>query len=442
MNAPTTFLSNKPMQWWRLNLMALPLAFVTLPMYVLLPHRYATEWQVSLVALGWVLLCVRALDALSDPWLGQWCDRCFAQGTRRVLQWVGGLSVLLGLGFVCLWLPDRVLWMLQLTSDSQHVLVLAAVCLVFTYLSATSLNLCHQSWGTRLGGDTLQQSHIVAWREGFALLGVVLASVLSSWLTPTEFVLFLCVCLFAGYLSWYWAASPPTVYSANTPMGMPEVNRLLPWQRPAFRALIQIFMLNGIASAIPATLVMFFIQDRIQTPHVSATSFLAIYFISAAFSFPLWLAVVKRLRLTLTWLIGMALSVAVFIWAVTLREGDALAYAFVCAATGVALGADLVVPGTLLTGVIQRAGDAQQSEGRYLGWWQVASKLNLALAAGVGLPALSWLGYTVGTRDENALLALTWIYAGLPCLLKLLAALLLYRSQSFIEPLQPSGSPA
>jgi Na+/melibiose symporter-like transporter len=187
---------------------------------------------------------------------------------------------------------------------------------------------------------------------------------------------------------------------------------------------------------------MFFIQDRIQAPHISATSFLAIYFISAAFSFPLWLEVVKRLRLTLTWLIGMALSVAVFIWAVTLREGDALAYAFVCAATGVALGADLVVPGTLLTGVIQRAGDAQQSEGRYLGWWQVASKLNLALAAGVGLPALSWLGYTVGTRDENALLALTWIYAGLPCLLKLLAALLLYRSQSLIEPLQPSGSPA
>jgi GPH family glycoside/pentoside/hexuronide:cation symporter len=35
---------------------------------------------------------------------------------------------------------------------------------------------------------------------------------------------------------------------------------------PAFRRLLAVFMLNGIASAIPATLVLFFIQDRLQAP--------------------------------------------------------------------------------------------------------------------------------------------------------------------------------
>ena len=53
--------------------------------------------------------------------------------------------------------------------------------------------------------------------------------------------------------------------------------------------------------------------------------------------------------------------------------------------------------------------------GAYFGWWQVATKLNLALAAGVSLPLLQWLGYESGSRDAPALLALSWAYALLPC---------------------------
>jgi glycoside/pentoside/hexuronide:cation symporter, GPH family len=99
----------------------------------------------------------------------------------------------------------------------------------------------------------------------------------------------------------------------------------------------------------------------------------------------------------------------------------------VCVASGIALGADLAVPGALLAGVIQRAGHAQQLEGAYFGWWNFATKLNLALAAGVALPLLALFGYTPGARDEAALAALTLAYCALPCALKLLAALLLWR---------------
>jgi glycoside/pentoside/hexuronide:cation symporter, GPH family len=71
--------------------------------------------------------------------------------------------------------------------------------------------------------------------------------------------------------------------------------------------------------------------------------------------------------------------------------------------------------------------------GAYFGWWQVATKLNLALAAGVSLPLLQWLGYESGSRDAPALLALSWAYALLPCVLKLLAGVLLWASA---KPLQ------
>ena len=71
------------------------------------------------------------------------------------------------------------------------------------------------------------------------------------------------------------------------------------------------------------------------------------------------------------------------------------------ACRGVALGADLALPGAMLTRVIQQAGLAGRAEGAFFGWWNGANKLNLALAAGLALPLLQALGYTPGQRDAT-----------------------------------------
>ena len=62
----------------RYGLLGLPLAFVALPLYALLPNHYARSFGVPLAVLGAVLLATRLLDALLDPWIGRWCDRLFA----------------------------------------------------------------------------------------------------------------------------------------------------------------------------------------------------------------------------------------------------------------------------------------------------------------------------------------------------------------------------
>lgn len=122
----------------------------------------------------------------------------------------------------------------------------------------------------------------------------------------------------------------------------------------------------------------------------------------------------------------MLLAVLSFAWAARLGSGDGLGFALVCLCSGAALGADLAIPAAMLTRVIQRAGLAGRAEGAFFGWWNAASKLNLALAAGLALPLLQWLGYAPGRRDEAALQALSLAYCGLPCALKLTAAALLY----------------
>ena len=122
----------------------------------------------------------------------------------------------------------------------------------------------------------------------------------------------------------------------------------------------------------------------------------------------------------------MLLSIAVFVFALALGAGDWGAFVVVCALSGVALGTDLAIPAALLAGNIADNGDRGQAEGSYFGWWNFATKLNLALAAGVALPVLGALGYVPGTRDPEALHVLSMAYCLLPCALKLLAATMLY----------------
>lgn len=70
------------------GLLGLPLAFVALPLYVLLPHHYAQAYAMPLATLGALLLGARLLDAAIDPLLGRFSDRLFAHSLRAV--WTAG----------------------------------------------------------------------------------------------------------------------------------------------------------------------------------------------------------------------------------------------------------------------------------------------------------------------------------------------------------------
>ncbi len=433
---------------FRYGLLGLPLSFVALPLYVLLPNHYAREFGVPLATLGWLLLVARLFDAFIDPLIGRASDRLFARSTGAVLA-VGALAaVALALGFTGLFFP--------ITRAPQGLLLWAAAMLLLTYTAYSTLSVSHQAWGALLGGDEARRSRIVAWREGLGLVGVVSASVLPTKAGLPATTAVFCVLLVLGWLAWRRAPRPqPAPATAQAPGH--------PLRQSAFRRLLAVFVLNGIASAVPATLVLFFVQDRLQAPAQMEPAFLGVYFVCAAAAIPLWLRLVGRIGLARTWLCGMGLAIVVFIWATQLRAGQSMAFLVVCALSGVALGTDLALPGALLAGVIaaQRpaghqtnpvrtepveallppsqattgsartavaAGSphAQAAAGSYFGWWNFATKLNLALAAGLALPLLAMFGYQPGSREPEALQALSLAYGLLPCVLKLAAAICLY----------------
>jgi len=401
---------------WRQGLsygaLGLPLAFVALPLYVQLPNHYATVFGIPLATLGALLLGARLLDAVADPVIGRACDRWLAQSTRLALRRAAVAALLLALGFHALFFPP--------VQGQQALLWWCGLMLALTYLSYSVVSVLHQAWGARLGGDEAQRAAIVSWREGLALVGVLVASVLPALAGLGAASLVFAIALAAGLLALRQAPAPAQgAAEAAAPL-------LAPLRTPAFRRLLAIYLINGIASAVPATLVLFFIRDRLQAAAFEPL-FLASYFAAGALSMPLWLRLVSRWGLSRSWLLGMGLAVVAFVWALVLGPGDVLAFTLVCLASGVALGADLALPGAMLAGVVQRAGHGGRLEGGYFGWWSFATKLNLALAAGLSLPILQVLGYAPGRQDAQALQALSLTYCLLPCGLKLLAGALLWR---------------
>ena len=411
------------------GLLGLPLAFVALPLYVILPNHYAREFGAPLALLGLVLLAARLVDAVLDPIIGRWCDRLFSRSVAAVLGASAVAAVVLALGLWGLLFPPEAVRVAGTTT----LLSWAGLLMAITYTAYSVVAVAHQSWGARLGGNEAQRSRVVAWREGLSLLGVLIAAVLPATLGLGATVATFAVLLTLGWWAWSRSATPIALKATGPALRLGPS----PLRQPAFLRLLAVFVINGTASAVPATLVLFFVQDRLQAPTSVEPAFLATYFLCAALSIPLWVRLVARIGLARTWLTGMALAVAVFIWAATLGAGDVVPFLIVCALSGIALGTDLTLPSAMLAGLIGQLGERGQREGAYFGWWSFATKLNLALAAGLALPLLALFGYEPGARDPAALQTLTIAYCLLPCVLKLLAGGALYAL--VIRPEQRAG---
>lgn len=400
-------------QLFAYGLFGLPLSLLALPVYVQVPQLYAGTLGLSLTAVGSVLLAARLFDAFIDPVLGGWMDRT-AQ-TRGHAGFVLMSLAPLAAGYLALFHPPAM--------STDQLYGWFALSLLVVYVGFSMATIAHSSWGASLTQQRGERGRLTATREACALAGVVMAAALPMLIgmagLSVVFVVLLAVTAIV-LLRFAPRAQMCTAEGAAHSV-------LLPMRERQFRWLLAVFAINGIAAAIPATLFMFFASDGLQLS-AYAGLFLVLYFVAAALALPAWAKLAGRFGEVNAWLAGMLLAVAVFVWTAQLESGALLPFAVICMLSGIALGADLALPPALLAGVIGAAGHSGQREGAYFGLWSWMTKLNLALAAGIALPLLDWLGYAPGQSSEEGLRALVIAYALVPCGLKVCAALLLWRS--------------
>jgi GPH family glycoside/pentoside/hexuronide:cation symporter len=398
--------------------LGLPLAMAALPVYVHVPRLYAEVSGMSLSLLGAILLLTRLADAGLDPLLGVWSDR----SARRQHLILLALP-LLALGMLALLHPP-----------ASHAPPWLLAALLLTYFSFSLASIAYQAWGAELGQNAGERTRLTASREGFGLLGVVLAAALPGLLSSKS-------AQALSWLSWIFVLllfllatltlrGAPVVAPRRPATGplLSNAWRVLGEQR--LRCLLTVFVVNGIAAALPATLVLFFVADVLQAEAYGG-AFLAAYFVSGIVCLPLWVSLARRCGRVPAWVASMAVAVAAFSWASLLGAGEVWAFAVICLLSGAALGADLTLPAALLADIAEQGHGPSAQAGSYFGWWTLVAKLNLALAAGLALPLLDLAGYRPGVSDTAS--ALSAVYCLLPLCFKTLAAVLAWRWRKILE---------
>lgn len=404
------------------GLPGLPLAAVLLPLFVYLPTYYAETLGLGFAVVGSLLLVARLTDVVTDPLVGALSDRFgWPLGRRRTWMLVG--VPLLLLAAHRLFLPPA-------DADGGYLLLWT----VLVYLGATLVQLPYSAWGAEISGDYNERSRISAAREGFVVVGTLLAAGLPALLSagPQSAM---------AVIGWALICVLPVTVGLAVAM-VPEGNRrrrpagarrragthgwrqgwrLLYRNRP-FRRLLAAYFLNSIANGLPATLFLLFVSHVLESETWSGI-LLFVYFACGVAAIPLWLKVSARWGKHRAWIAAMLLATAVFALVPLLGPGDVWWFLAICVVTGTALGADLTLPASMQADVVDldtlKSGKART--GIFFALWGIATKLALALAVGIAFPLLEVAGFQAASamQTPTALLALTLLYSLVPAAFKL-----------------------
>jgi Na+/melibiose symporter-like transporter len=410
------------------GLLGLPLAAATLPVYILVPSYYAVELGLGLTAVGLVLFAMRLWDVISDPLIGALSDRTGGRFGRR-RPWIAAGAPVTALGA----------WLLFAPGPEAGLGYLAGAAFLL-YLGWTMVMLPYSAWGAELSGDYNERSRITAAREGFVVVGTLVAAVAAGWAGEDKRAdgllavgLFVVILLpLAAILLFRLVPDPPPENRERVPWR--DGLRVLAQNRP-FRRLIAAWLLNGVANGLPATLFLLYVDHHLMSPDKSGWLLLT-YFGVAILGLPLWLVLSRRWGKHRVWCGAMMWTCLWFAAAPFLGPDDVWIFAIVCVATGGALGADLALPPSMQADVVDVDTAETQGAARtglYFALWGMATKLSLALAVGLAFPGLELMGFDAAAAQDttagafNNTAPLAWMYGFAPILFKLGAIALVWK---------------
>lgn len=394
----------------RYGLPGLVLALPGIPLLLLVPAHFVDGLGLPAAAVGFVLLAARALDLLVDPLAGH---ACRSAGRLRLLLALGA-PLLLG-GTALLFLPAQ---------DAGLPWLFAGA--LATWLGWSLLSVPLFALGATLPADDSGRARLASAREACVIAGTLVAVALpvAAGVAGNP----------AASLALQWwllalllplAVAAPWSLATRARWGGTQAWRLLGrrsrtlFAAPGFRRLLGAYFFNALANAIPATLLVLYATHVLEAGDRMGL-FLGLYLGGGLLALPAWLWLARRAGLARAWIASMAWAVLVFALVPLLGAGDVAAFALVCLASGLSVGADNALPSALqariATGLRGTAGD--EDAGLAFGWWGVATKLALAAGAALALLAIDLGGFEPRAGGERGDTALVLAYAVLPVLFK------------------------
>lgn len=405
------------LQIWQYALIVLPTAFASIPIYIFMPDYYTTVFKLSLSLISITLFSLRIIDAIIDPLIGYYSDLMVRY--RKVI--FPTVLIVFAFGFFILCFPIlRNIWL-------NFIIGVFLATLGYSIITI-NVNAIGATWSS----DSADKLRIISVREVFAILGVLLASVLPvtlNTITDQAHSLLLYACIFIVLLAVFGGIFIRWLNNEYSPVKSTSDKKIAVkvYFKQVDRYLIYYFisyMLTAIGSAIPAVMLLFYSRHVLQTPTLSGL-YLFLYFSGVILGVPVWRKLAPVFGLRKTWAISIIVAILIFAWAFFLSEGEYLRFSIICVLSGICFGAELILPNTLLAMWLENSSNKRLANGYYAAL-ALITKFTLAIATVICLPTLDAYGFKANQiNTPEVLLVIKLLYTVLPCLFKGLAMLLL-----------------
>ncbi|MBL6664562.1 MAG: MFS transporter [Rickettsiales bacterium] len=394
------------------SLLAFCLSFIGLPIYIYLPNYYANNFGISLQSMAFILLMTRLFDTIQDPVFGVLSDR-FAYLRKKIVCY---LSPFLGLSFLFLFYPisgfDVAMWLVIL--------------LIVTYSLFSLIYINYQSLAVSFSDDYHEKTRIISYREFGFIFGIIFAAsapaLLFRYFSEVQSFLFIGLIyafLISVFALIFYYFAPQVHYAKKTNSS----SFWLIFRQPLLRKYFVVFLFNAISSAIPAALILFFVEEIIGRKNM-AGAFLLLYFVGLLFGVVLWTKVSKVLNDKVkTFVISILSTSVIFVWCYFLGEGDVFFYGLICILAGVGFGGDFALAYSILTDIIQKH-KLQNFESAIFGVTNFIIKISLTLSSAI---LIYFIGFFEGQEDVKKEF-ISFSYAILPVIFRILAAAFLFNN--------------
>lgn len=418
-------------------LISLPLAMGGLPLGLYLVPYYTSELGISLTAIGLIVLLTRVTDVITDPLIGTLSDATPERFGRR------GIWVLIGLptmGFATLAVfnpPEQV----------SYLYVFLAVALL--YLGWTLISIPLSAWAAELSPDYHERSRITGARSFAASTGLLLVMSLPlglGYLASQGYTSFAPahpgslqpmlkivawstlagLCIFGPLLL---LTVPQVSFSRKSTVSLRQA-LVLVWNNKPFMRLLAAGVTNHVGWYCISTLYVFFLAHYLNATTQQWSALLIVYFVFGMIGTPVIVKLASKFSKHKLMAALSLYMITVYSTVLLMEPGQWKYYVFIQIFCGLVANIGNVLVPSMAADVIDQdtVESGQQRGALFMALWGTADKIALAVAAGLTLPFLQFLGFDPSVQnDTSGLNALHYTYTLIPIFFLTWSAWLIWR---------------
>jgi GPH family glycoside/pentoside/hexuronide:cation symporter len=404
--------------------LALPIAAAQMPLNVYLPAIYSQHFGLSLGLVGLIFFVEKLWGAAADPVVGALSDRTRTRYGRR-RPWILAGAGVFGLAGLILFFPVFGVTPAYL-----------AVGLFAFYLGWSMMQIPYLAWSGEISGDYHERTRVVAFQaviSASALLLVLVLPTLVDRFRPGAAELklnlmglvILASLVPAVALALRAFPEPAPRPAPATKLGLRAAARLLLADALLTRVLLSDFAVT-LGQSIRGALFIFFVSFYVGLPQWASGLFL-LQFVFGVTAAPIWTWIGRRLGKHRAAVAGELAQVVINLGLLLVGRGDVALLVGLTIAQGLAQGSGNL----MLRAMVADVADAhllKTGEDRaalFFSVFSISMKAAAAVAVGLALPLVAWLGFDPGARNTpEALHGLQLVFALGPAVAHLVSAAL------------------